>query len=236
MGARNGVVMIRVLVVGDIRLYREGLASRLGRIDDIEVSESSPDEGLLGRIGQSPPDVLLLDMSTDQSLDLVYAVADLFPEIRVVAVGVRDSEDDIIPCAEAGIAGYLPRDGSLDDLVEVVDSIGRGESVVSRRIAASLLRRVGALATGSPWDGRAALLTPREGEIASMLEQGLSNKQIARTLGIRVPTVKNHVHAILGKLQIPRRGRVGEALRQRSKADWRSPARWRHSSRTLPAS
>jgi DNA-binding NarL/FixJ family response regulator len=118
----------------------------------------------------------------------------------------------VIACAEAGIAAYVAREGSLDDLVATLHSVMRGEARVSPRIAAVLLRRVGDMATGRAQRVRASPLTERETEIAGLVADGLSNKQIARRLRIRLPTVKNHVHNILEKLEVGRRTEIGAAL------------------------
>jgi DNA-binding NarL/FixJ family response regulator len=91
-------------------------------------------------------------------------------------------------------------------LVATLESATRGEALFSPRMAASLLRRVAALAATQPSPSAQVRLTPRERDIMRLLDEGLSNKEIAQRLGIEVATVKNHVHNILEKLQVHRRG------------------------------
>lgn len=196
--------MIRLLLVADIRLYQEALAqilAREGRLHVAAVAADAPAAVQLAR--QGAIDVALVDVAMSQS---IAAIREIAPHAKVVAIAMRESEADFVACAEAGIAGYVPRAGSVEDLIKVLESVARGELLCSPRSAAALLRRVATLAAGRP--GRDSIgpgLTPREREIGALLEAGLSNKDIAVRLGIEVATVKNHVHNLLEKLQVHRR-------------------------------
>ncbi len=208
--------MTRVLVASEIRLYRDGLVVTLDERDEIEVvGTASSAEELLGAVSDCAPEVVLLHMEIPGSLASVSAVAQTYPEVNVVALGVPELEREVIACAEAGISGYVPRDGSVDDLVAVVTSAVRGELCCSPRIARELLRRVAVLAAEcSGGEEELCRLTPREAEIAELIEQGLSNKEIALELAIEVSTVKNHVHSILDRLNVHRRGEAAARLRR----------------------
>jgi DNA-binding NarL/FixJ family response regulator len=107
----------------------------------------------------------------------------------------------------------VSREGSLEDLISALDSVSRGELLCPPRIAAGLRRRVAALAAARAPVGPRGHLTRREAEVAGLIDAGLSNKQIAQRLCIEVPTVKNHVHNILEKLQVHRRGEAAAMLR-----------------------
>jgi DNA-binding NarL/FixJ family response regulator len=128
----------------------------------------------------------------------------LVPGVPIVALGVPDVEGDVLACAEAGIAGYVTREASLEELVAVVRSAVQGELRCSPRIAAGLLRRLSALSEHGPSAPRVRL-TARQREIVRLIGQDLSNKEIAHRLGIEVATVKNHVHNLLEKLNVHRR-------------------------------
>jgi two-component system nitrate/nitrite response regulator NarL len=201
--------VIRILILADILLYREGLAQLLGRNVNISVvaTVARAEEALAG-LATLQPDVVLLDMATPDSLATVRAIGERAPGVRVVALAVAETERDVLACAEAGVAGYVPRAASVDDLVAVLESIARGESLCSPRIAASLLRRIAALAAGTGSRSPLAQLTAREREIGGLIDRGFSNKEIATELHIEVATVKNHVHNLLEKLQVRRRGEV----------------------------
>lgn len=205
--------MLRVLVAGDIRMYRDGVVAHLHALSRFTVvgTASSPDE-TLARGRESTPDVVVLDMAMAASIDVVRALTQMLPGVKIVALTVPDVDRAIVACAEAGVAGYVSRDGSLEDMAVAVDRAARGEIAISSRAAAGLYRRVASLAAAldvsgasTMAGGRGAELTPREREIVSLVERGLSNKQIAAQLHIELATVKNHVHNILDKLHVRRR-------------------------------
>jgi two-component system, NarL family, nitrate/nitrite response regulator NarL len=206
--------MIDVLVVADIPLYREGMARALGHGRRVHVlGTATSSQEALSRVRDLKPEVILVDVAMNDGFDTVRAIGEATPEAKVVALAVSDTEADVIACAEAGVWGYVPRDGTLDDLEAVVESVARGESLCSPRIAASLLRRVGALAAELRGPPPVTSLTARELEVAALLDQGLSNKEIAQRLSIAVPTVKNHVHSILDKLHVNRRTEAAARLK-----------------------
>jgi DNA-binding NarL/FixJ family response regulator len=128
-------------------------------------------------------------------------------------IAVSQSEDEIVACAEAGAAGFLPRDGGLEELEATVAGAIRGETVCSPQVSAVLLRRLTTLASGRAPTEDTAHLTPREREVLMLIERGMTNKQIATNLGIEVRTVKNHVHNLLEKLRVRRRGEAAARLR-----------------------
>jgi DNA-binding NarL/FixJ family response regulator len=108
--------------------------------------------------------------------------------------------------------GYVPRDASADELVRTVRSVARGELPCSPRIAAMLFRELATMDAAVPAPALASL-TYREREVVALVDRGLSNKEIAAELGIELPTVKNHVHRVLEKLDV--RGRSAAAARMR---------------------
>jgi two-component system, NarL family, nitrate/nitrite response regulator NarL len=208
--------VIRVLVVAGVRLYEEGLARVLdddGRFRVAGTARTSANALALLRELDAPPEVLLLDIARPDGVSAVRAIRDEFPEVRVVALAVREVDEDIVGWAEAGVAGLVPLEASLEDLTATVESVVRGETLMAARTAAVLLERVAELARVGAATAELAVLTPREREIATLIEEGLSNKEIAARLHIELPTVKNHVHHILGKLQVRRRSEAAAVLR-----------------------
>ncbi|MHB1225380.1 MAG: response regulator, partial [Gemmatimonadaceae bacterium] len=150
--------MLRVFVAGDIRIYRDGVVAHLRTLGRFIVvgAAAGPDE-TIALCQESTPDVVVLDMAMPTSLDVVRALMRLLPDVKVVALTVPDVERAIVACAEAGIAGYVPRAGSLDDVASAVDRAARGEIAISSSVAAGLYRRVSALAAalGGAGAGRA---------------------------------------------------------------------------------
>jgi len=212
--------VIRVAIVADIRLYREGLARVLERQPNISVvATAATSDGSLAPLLQLGPDVILIDKAMPDSLAAMRRVAVAAPGAKVVSLSVREGEGegeddrDVLASAEAGAIAYVPREASLEDLVAVIECAVRGEAVCSPRVAGALLRRIAALATDGRSDRVPARLTKREREIMGLIDEGLSNKEIAKRLRIEVATVKNHVHNILEKLQVHRRGEAAARLR-----------------------
>jgi two-component system, NarL family, nitrate/nitrite response regulator NarL len=211
---KRGTSLICVLVVDDTRLCREGLARILADEPWVAlVATADSAEAALDRIGGFFPDVVLVSMAMAGRIAVLGAVADAAPHTRVIAIGGSEREDEVVACAEAGVAGYLLREGSLADLWATVQSVARGETLCSPKVAATLLRRVASLAADRQSWARRSYLTGRESEILRLIDQGLSNKQIAQRLAIEVRTVKNHVHSILEKLQVHRRGEAAARMR-----------------------
>ena len=194
--------VIRVLVCSDVRLYRDGLALVLAREPRLEVAGTAADaDEAVAVAADVQPDVVLLDMSVPDSVGAIGAFGEAAPETKVLALAVPEREAELVAYADAGVDGYVTRDDSLDDLVAAIESVARGEMLCSPRVAAVLLRRVAVLAGRvSQQQQQTAQLTRRELQIVPLLEEGLSNKEIAVQLHIELPTVKNHVHNILRKL------------------------------------
>jgi two-component system, NarL family, nitrate/nitrite response regulator NarL len=208
-------VTTRLLVVTGVRLYSDGLTLLLEAEHEIKVvgTAASDFEALGCTIGLRP-DVVLLDMELPGAARLLRAVVWEPSAPKVIALGMEESDAGLVACIEAGASGWVPRDGSLDQLVARIHSAARGEIDCSPRLAGRLAERVAKLAVqagGAESDPR---LTGRESEIVALIEEGLSNKQIAGRLSIELSTVKNHVHRIIEKLNVSRRGEVAARARR----------------------
>ena len=200
-----------VIVAAEIRLYRDGLADALTRAEGINVAAVACDaDGAVAAAERAQPDVLLLDISMEHAFPALRALAERVPATRVVVLGI--SNDEILECAEAGMAGFVTSDQSIDELITTVNQVAAGELPCSPQTAALLLRRVQTLANAHRVTPVA--LTSREHEIATLIEEGLSNKQIAARLSIQLATVKNHVHNILEKLHVERRTEAAAWVRR----------------------
>jgi DNA-binding NarL/FixJ family response regulator len=199
----------RVYLVSDILLYREGLSSSLVLQTQLDLVGAGGSGDFRDRISDLRPDALLLDLACRGSLAIPRQAQQILPGVRVVAFAVADVDENVLACAEAGISSYVTQNGSSEDLVAAVRAALRGELVCSPRIAGLLFSRMATLSDGRPMMASVdALLTPREREIAGMLARNLPNKEIARQLRLGPTTVKNHVHNILQKLNIHRRGDI----------------------------
>jgi DNA-binding NarL/FixJ family response regulator len=205
---------VHVLIIDDTRLYREGLTARLAPEAGIErVVPAADGPTALHLLTAHPIDVVLLNMATSGSIAVLHAVVGAAPHVPVVALAVADRDEEVVACAEAGVAGYLQRQDSFADLLAVIQSVAQGETLCSPRVAATLLRRVATLAAEHRSAPEVTNLTAREREVVGLIDEGMSNKEIARRLCIEVRTVKNHVHNILQKLQVSRRGEAAARVR-----------------------
>lgn len=209
-----GTPMISIFIVGPVRAYREGLTEALNRQDGFMVVGAAGDTSeILARVEELAPDIVLYDPAALGSTDTIRDLTSLGNGVKVAALGVAENEPAVIACAEAGVSAFVTCDDSLLALVETIRSTARGELRVTPKTAATLLSRVAALGTNHWHESVDTRLTPRETEVFGLIEEGLSNKQIARRLCIELPTVKQHVHHILEKLHVSRRGEAVARLR-----------------------
>jgi two-component system nitrate/nitrite response regulator NarL len=199
-GQRAPRAPVRALLVVGAALHREAFATALARLG-VDVAGSVTEA-----------DVALVDVTTPAGLRRLQDLGERAPDLPLVAFGVADSDAEVLECIEAGAVGYVLHDATLEELAETAERTLRDEPLVSPHVIATLMRRVAALsANGS----RASLrdLTSREREVVALIEKGLSNKEIAEQLSIAVTTVKNHVHSILEKLKVQRRGEAASLMR-----------------------
>ena len=208
---------IHIFIADDNRLLREGLASMLAEIKDMNVvGTASSGMQALDKIIMLKPEVALIDigMPDKDGLEVTLLLNEKLPSTKVIILGMPDLTDEIMACIEAGASGYVLKEASFEYLIESIRSVQRGESFCSPRMAASLFSRVAEL-TGERIPESSVKLTPREIGVINKIADGLSNKEIATQLYIEEPTVKNHVHNILDKLQLHNRLEAVQYARER---------------------
>ncbi len=212
----RGSQVVRIVVVWGARFLGEVLAELLERDPAVSVVGVCTD--LAEAVASSPDsqaDVVLLDAKIPDGTASVRRALEIAPGMRIVVSAVRETEEDVVAWAEAGVIGYIPGTTALADFVRLVVDIHSGEQACSRRVATGLLRRIALTARQSV--GRnpalpAPTLTKRERQAAELIMAGLSDKEIARQLNISLATTKSHVHNLLGKLNVRRRSQVAEWL------------------------
>jgi two-component system nitrate/nitrite response regulator NarL len=215
------IVRHRIVLLADVRFYREGLVRALERCPEIEIVGSAPvNDAGFELLTRTQPAFVLCEVAAGRLPSIVQSIHATVPRSQVVAIAIGDQELDAVASAEAGAAGYVSCEGSIEDVVATIMRVAQGEFPCTPRIASLLARRLSSLASqATPADVR-AMLTAREWQILRLLEDGLSNKEIARHLGIVVSTVKNHVHHILHKTRASRRAQAAARLRP-----WNAPPR-----------
>jgi two-component system, NarL family, nitrate/nitrite response regulator NarL len=206
---------IAVALITDVRLYADGLTQLLDGQCGIHVVATVPPTQVLERLALLHADVVLIDSATAERLGLIRRIRDMLPGLRIVVFAVGESEAELIRCVEAGISGYVGYSGNTGQLIGAIKSAVRGEVLCPPQTVASLFRRIAVLARRTEVSTSDQRLSGREREIVELIDRGLTNKEIAQRLRIGVATVKNHVHNILEKLQVSRRGEAAARLRGR---------------------
>ncbi|MDQ1051020.1 response regulator transcription factor [Streptomyces sp. V4I2] len=214
---------VRVLVVDDQRLIRDGIASLLSIRPGITVVGTAPDgRDAVAKTLELGPDVVLMDvrMPVMDGVEAVAVLRERAPECRVVMLTTFDDEEYVVQALRAGAHGYLLKDLPAEDLAHAVRLAHAGvtqlDSSVARRLTDSLppTGTVAGPAAGSvPAQAPAVALSPREIDILRLLAHGHSNREIAARLYLSEGTVKNHVSRILQRLAL--RDRTQAALRAR---------------------
>jgi len=205
---RSPLSGLNVLVVDDNRVIRDAVAGLLLKEEGVQVvATTGLSSETLERIEQGRPDLILLPALGTRTVELTRAITRRFNGIRVVVFGIKELPEAVTEMIEAGAAGYVREDASVDEFREVVRLAARGEARVAPQIASSLFSRLAALASVLRADERAknVKLTPRELEILRLVAEGLTNKEIAARLHVEQQTVKNHMHNILERLSLRRR-------------------------------
>ncbi len=209
--------MIRILLVNEIPLMGNVIASVLEDEPGITVLGCATTvEQALERAVEA--DVVLVSTRLPQrgALKITQTLASAQPPVKVLVFGLTESKAQILHYVQAGAAGYVLKDDSVEKLVAQIRSAYNDQALVSPEIAAALMTRLAELAQmsanvaiGQP---SSVDLTPREHEILELIAEDLTNRQIAERLVIKVGTVKNHVHSILQKLEVQNREDAASCL------------------------
>lgn len=204
--------MIHIVVVDRVRLICEVISAALEDEQDVCISgvAVNKEEALdICRSGEIPCDVLLVstNLPDNDSLELVRECKHLRPELKLLVVGLPETEPVILAYIEAGATGYVLKEDSVAELLKNIRAAYKGEAMISPQIAMSLMARINQLAEEiTEFDvSYYSELTNREREVLDLIGQGLSNQDIANRLFIELGTVKNHVHRILDKLNVTNR-------------------------------
>jgi len=194
---------IRVLIVDDHGVVRQGLRTYLELLDDIEViGEAENGLEALAQVGQHQPDVVLMDLVMPEmdGIEATRRVCTISPSTRVIVLTSFADDEKVFPAIKAGATGYLLKDVSPGELASAIRAVHAGETHLHPDITKKLVDQFASPRT----DPRPAPdeLTPRELEVLRLIAQGMSNRAIAQALAISEKTVKTHVSNILSKLHL----------------------------------
>jgi len=200
---------IGVMIVDKQALFRAGVLQALSEQSEFELFDCDPNWNPLGLIEANSPNVLLLDIDYPSlgGLDLARKIVSRFPSTRVIVLSPNPDDKQLFEVIKTGAVAYLSKDTTTEELVKTIRQASRGEypindSLLSRpRVAEHVLRQFQDLVSmGKAMESIAAPLTARETQILNYIAEGKSNKQIGYILKISEQTIKNHVSAILRKL------------------------------------
>ncbi len=209
---------MNIIVLTPVRLLGDGLGACFSQRPNMCVAAVVNDlQTLKDALGKLEADLVLIDVTQGIELFDVRGIAEQWPDVPLVALGLTEQRREVISCGRAGFAGYITRDASVDALCNALTEVVEGRLACSPEISSSLLR---ALFRKDPQPQEPVgdlALTRRESEVLERIGHGLSNKEIASELCLSVATVKHHVHHVLEKLKLSKRA---QAMRRVQDAPW----------------
>jgi DNA-binding NarL/FixJ family response regulator len=199
---------IKVIVADRQPLFRKGVEYFLKEVEDIIIAaEASSESELMAKVVYEIPDVVLLDISLNsEGMELARVVKQHVPSVAVIVIAPAPNDEGLFMAIKARAAGYVSRDISSDELINIIRRAARGEyplndSFLSQpKVAAQVLEQFQDFSWGKGVETFVSPLTPRETQILNYMAKGYLNKQIAGMLDISEQTIKNHVTSILRKL------------------------------------
>ncbi|KRE42167.1 response regulator transcription factor [Knoellia sp. Soil729] len=207
---------LRVAIADDHPMYRFGLAAVLAQSDDVEVvAQVGTGEELLAAVNEHQPDVAITDLSMP-GVDGVQATSRLLsqrPDLPILVLTMHEDDEHVFAALRAGARGYLVKGADGTEIVGAVRTVAAGGAVYGGSVARRIVSFYSGGAEQSPTERAFPQLTPRERDVLELVALGCRNHEIARRLQMSDKTVRNHVSAILTKLQVP--DRTAAALRAR---------------------
>lgn len=208
---------VRVLLVDDHALFREGLAMIVAAQPDMQVvGEASDGLEAIVKAAALKPDLALLDIQMPgcDGLEAARQIKKARPETVIVMLTVRDDEEKLFEAIKNGAQGYLLKNIHANELVAMLRAALAGEAAITPRLAGRMLEEFRRLSTQAPaTDGENVELSPRELDVLAQVAQGRTDKEIAASLSLSVHTVKTHLRSILGKLQVSGRREAARLAR-----------------------
>ena len=220
---------IRLLLIEDNRLLRDGILSILKAHKDIVIIAASGDgKNTLLKIKQLKPNVILLDLGlrSQNSLHVVEIVKKDFPDAKIIVMDLAPVQADILQYVKAGANGFILKDASLNDFLLTIRSVAEGSTILPPLLVDSLFSQIVdyAVKNGKFKLKEAVRMTSREREVIGFLGEGLANKEIAQKIHVSTYTVKSHIHNIMEKLALHTRLKIanysytGETLKTVAKS------------------
>lgn len=208
---------INILIVDDHLMVREGLTAMLRETKVKVVGEAETVEQALEAIEDKQPDAILLDvrLQGQSGLTACRTIVEKHPDVAVIFLTVYEDEQYVFEALRAGAKGYMLKRASADDIVNVLEQVAAGETIIDASLAGKIAVRASHVSPGRLWPGAEMGITQRESEVLRAMVDGLNNKAVAEQLVITEDTVKTHVRSIFRKLGVTDRAQaVSVALRE----------------------
>lgn len=198
---------IRLLLIEDNRLLRDGIIAMLKNQRDINIiATSGNNENTVIKLQQLKPNIILLDLGlrSQNSLTVIEVVKRDFPNAKVIVMDLAPMQGDINLFVKAGASGFILKDATLKDFLVTIRSVAKGSNVLPPNLTESLFTQIvdHALKGGKTKLKEAVRMTKREREVIRLLSDGLSNKEIGQMMRVSTFTVKSHIHNIMEKLAL----------------------------------
>jgi len=198
---------LKILIVEDQQMFREGIRKRLEQEPDIQVvGEASSGEEALPKVEETSPHIVILDIRLPKmsGIEVARSLRQRWPDLKILVLSGYDFDQYISAAVRVGIQGYLLKDEPQDVLVQAIRDIASGGAVLPPRIASKVMRHYSTSATRTQGD-LLGELTLREIEVLELMYQGLRNSEIADRLSISIRTVEAHVSSVIAKLGVQTR-------------------------------
>jgi len=204
---KNISIKIRLLLIEDNRILRDGIVAMLKGHRDIKVvAAAGSGKSRILKIHELKPNVILLNLGlrSQNSLHVVEIIKKEFPRAKVIVMDLAPAQGDIQRFIKAGATSFILKDASPDDFLATIRSVAGGKKILPAVFKGSLFSQIveRAINNGRPNLKKATRLTKREKEVLGLISDGLSNKEVAKQLRIAEYTVKSHVHNIMEKLAL----------------------------------
>lgn len=205
---------IRILLIEDNRLLRDGIANLIKKQPDMQVFASIGNgENVMSLIGKHKPDLLLLDIGlrNQNSMQIVKLTKENFPDTKIIIMDLIPFQTDVLEFVQSGVSGFLLKDANVSELYQTIRLVYKGESVLPANLTNSLFSQIIEHAVNSlkpSLIAESVRLTKREQQVMALIADGSTNKEIAQKLHLSTFTIKSHVHNILEKLTLSTRVQI----------------------------
>jgi DNA-binding NarL/FixJ family response regulator len=203
--------MIRLMLVDDHAVLRDGLKNILGMEADIEVvGEAVNGEEALRKVEEYMPDVILMDINIPErnGIEVTGLIKGLYPSIKILILTMHNHDEYFLSAIREGADGYLLKDAPSDHVVDAIRSVAKGQSVIHQSLTKKFLNFSTPTKERAAGEKKGTFLTDRENEVLLCLVKGMNNKEIAKALFISDKTVKIHVSNIFKKLEVKSRSQI----------------------------